>query len=67
MNRRFGTILACNLCVIIATAVAVELLQLLVSGRYVDVTDVLLATLGGMTGILLQPKFLPRLRPQAIG
>jgi len=38
-------------------AVWIEMLQLAVVGRYVDITDVLLATLGGLGGALLAPLF----------
>ncbi len=64
INKRLRLILFLNLALITATALFVEMLQLLVVGRYVDLTDVLLAVLGGTTGILLQPKFLPRLRSE---
>jgi len=38
-------------------AASVELLQLAVVGRYVDITDVLLAVGGGLAGVLIAPLF----------
>jgi len=66
MDKKFSVILICNVVLISGTAVFVEMLQLLVVGRYVDITDVLLATFGGMAGILMQPKFLPQLKSKAL-